>query len=80
MSAGLCGSPSSSVNAWCFRWTATHSFVEIPVVEPQAKSETPGNGRMQHERAMGCRSVQVDRGAEDRHLNKDGRNDQAQNE
>src|SRR5882672_8222155 len=33
---GLCGSPSSSVNAWCLRWTATHSFVHCPVVSHKA--------------------------------------------
>ena len=59
--SGLCGSPSSSVNAWCLRCTATHSLVH-PGRQPERELEHPLDRRMQNQRfvrRVRCRKIVV---------------------
>ena len=63
----------SSVKAWCFRWTATHSLVDRPVVNHNENRKSQATRRVERERAVRRRAMKIDGGAEDRHLNQDDR-------
>ena len=61
---GLCGSPSSSANVWCLRWSATQ-WIGAPctVIEPRTANAARTAGR-RLERAVRQQAVVADRHAE----------------
>ena len=66
---GLCGSPSSSVNVWCLRWSATQ-WMTAPCtdIEPRIAS-VARTARRRVERAVGEQAMEADRDAEaDEHV------------
>ena len=75
-SSGLCGSPSSSVNAWCLRWTATHSFVGCPVVSHSENLNIHSTAGCSDERFVRGAAMEIDGRAEHGHLGDDGRDDE----
>ena len=61
---GLCGSPSSSVNAWCLRWSATQSITRTLQRHRPEDRERVAQPRVRLERPVGEQPVEADRDAE----------------
>ena len=61
---GLCGSPSSSANVWCLRWSATQWIDRALDRHRAERRERPAHRRRRLEGAVGEQAVEADGDAE----------------